>query len=285
MSSLSARSLPGLPEIRAGDDLAGLIVQALHTAERRPATPLHDGQIVAIAHKAVSKAEGAVVDLARVVAGERARELAAEQGKDARAVQVVLDQSAEILRAANGVLICRTRHGYVCANAGVDASNVAAEDEAASGDGAARDPLGDPGIDRCEETGQPETLIVLPRDPDASARALRGRLRELTGAAPAVLITDSFGRAWRHGQCDVALGCAGMAPLEDWRGRSDSVGLELRATWIAVADAAASMADLARAKDSREPVVLIDGLERFVTAADGPGAAALLRPLGEDLFR
>ncbi len=259
MSSLSAQSLPGLPEIRAGDDLAGSIVRALHD-ERPLAAPLHDGQIVAIAHKAVSKAEGAIVDLATVTPGGRARELAAEQGKDARAVQVVLDQSAEILRAANGVLISRTHHGFVCANAGVDASNAAAEDRT-------------------------ETLIVLPRDPDASARALRGRLRELTGASPAVLITDSFGRAWRHGQCDVALGCAGMAPLEDWRGRADSVGLELRATWIAVADAAASCADLARAKDSREPVVLIDGLQRFVTAADGPGAVALLRPLDEDLFR
>jgi coenzyme F420-0:L-glutamate ligase/coenzyme F420-1:gamma-L-glutamate ligase len=114
---------------------------------------------------------------------------------------------------------------------------------------------------------------------------LRARLRELSGASPAVLITDSFGRAWRHGQCDVAIGCAGMAPLEDWRGRTDSVGLELRATWIAVADAAASTADLARAKDSREPVVLIDGLQRFVTTEDGSGAVALMRPLGEDLFR
>jgi coenzyme F420-0:L-glutamate ligase/coenzyme F420-1:gamma-L-glutamate ligase len=260
VSSLSAQGLSGLPEIRAGDDLAKLIVHALH-AERPLASPLHDGQIVVIAHKAVSKAEGAVVDLAKVAPGEAALELAAEQGKDARAVQVVLDQSADILRAANGVLICRTHHGFVCANAGVDASNVATDG------------------------GTGQTLIVLPRDPDASARALRARLRELTGAAPAVLITDSFGRAWRHGQCDVALGCAGMAPLEDWRGRTDSVGLELRATWIAVADAAAATADLARAKDSREPVVLIEGLQRFVTAADGPGAAALLRPLDEDLFR
>jgi coenzyme F420-0:L-glutamate ligase/coenzyme F420-1:gamma-L-glutamate ligase len=259
MSSLSAQGLPGLPEIRAGDDLAKLIVQALH-AEQPLAAPLHDGQIVVIAHKAVSKAEGAMVDLAGVTPGARAEELAVEQGKDARAVQVVLDQSAEILRAAGGVLISRTHHGFVCANAGVDASNAAAEDGT-------------------------ETLTVLPRDPDASARALRARLRELTGAALAVLITDSFGRAWRHGQCDVALGCAGMAPLEDWRGRTDSVGLQLRATWIAVADAAAACADLARSKDSREPVVLIDGLERFVTAADGPGAAALLRPLDEDLFR
>jgi coenzyme F420-0:L-glutamate ligase/coenzyme F420-1:gamma-L-glutamate ligase len=259
VSSLSAQGLSGLPEIRAGDDLAKLIVQAMH-AEQPLVTPLHGGQIVVIAHKAVSKAEGAVVDLATVTPGARAVELAAEQDKDARAVQVVLDQSAEILRAANGVLISRTHHGLVCANAGVDASNAAGEDGA-------------------------ETLIVLPHDPDASARALRVRLHELTGALPAVLITDSFGRAWRHGQCDVAIGCAGMSPLEDWRGRADSVGLELRATWLAVADTAAACADLARAKDSREPVVLIDGLQRFVTSEDGPGAVALMRPLDEDLFR
>ncbi len=252
MASLHARGLKGLPEVRAGDDLAALIVASAESE-------LHHGQIVVLAHKVLSKAEGAIVALGDVAPTARARELATEQGKDPRAVQVVLDQSAEVLRAANGVLICRTHHGFVCANAGVDASNTAA-------DGA-------------------ETLIVLPRDPDASARALRARLGELTGATPAVLVTDSFGRAWRHGQCDVAIGCAGMAPLEDWRGRSDSVGRELRATWLAVADAAAGAADLARAKDSREPVVLIDGLERFVTEADGPGAAALLRPLGEDLFR
>ncbi len=259
MASLSALALPGLPEVRTGDDLAQLVVQALH-AEPPLATPLHNGQIVVIAHKVISKAEGAVVDLADVEPGARAQELATEQGKDARAVQVVLDQSAEILRAANGVLISRTHHGFVCANAGVDASNAARQD----------------GIER---------LIVLPRDPDASARALRARLRELTGTAPAVLITDSFGRAWRHGQCDVAIGCAGLGPLDDWRGRTDSIGLELHATWIAVADAAAATADLARAKDSREPVVLIEGLERFVTVYDGPGAVALLRGLDEDLFR
>jgi len=253
--SLFARGLSGLPEIRTGDDLAALIVASVG-----PREPLRDGQMVVIAHKVISKAEGAVVDLSTVTPSERAADLASEQDKDARAVQVVLDQSAEILRAANGVLISRTHHGFVCANAGVDASNAAGEDGA-------------------------ETLIVLPRDPDASARRLRTCLRELTGVSPAVLITDSFGRAWRHGQCDVAIGCAGMAPLEDWRGRTDSVGLELRATWLAVADAAAACADLARAKDSREPVVLIDGLQRFVTSEDGPGAVALMRPLDEDLFR
>jgi len=285
VAGLFARSLSGLPEVRAGDDLAALIVDALAReheqpsgreqlfGHEQPSGPLHDEQVVVIAHKVVSKAEGAVVALGDVTPGARARELAAKQDKDRseigrRTVQVVLDQSAEILRAANGVLISRTHHGFVCANAGVDASNAAREGGATAA-----------GI------GAGETLILLPRDPDASARALRARLRELTGASPAVLITDSFGRAWRHGQCDVAIGCAGMSPLDDWRGRTDSVGRELHATWLAVADGAAATADLARAKDSREPVVLIDGLERFITAADGPGAAALLRPLAEDLFR
>jgi coenzyme F420-0:L-glutamate ligase / coenzyme F420-1:gamma-L-glutamate ligase len=250
LSALHARSLGGLPEVQAGDDVAALIVAA------SAAEPL-DGQIVAVAHKVLSKAEGAVVALADVTPTPRARALAAEQDKDPRAVQVVLDQSAELVRAANGVLICRTHHGFVCANAGVDTSNAADRD----------------------------TLITLPKDPDASARQIRGRLRELTGEAPAVLISDSFGRAWRHGQCDIAIGCAGLTPLEDWRGRTDSAGLELRATWLAVADAIAAMADLARAKDSCEPVVLVGGLERFVTDEDGPGASALLRPAAEDLFR
>ena len=185
---ISARALSDIPEVSAGDDLAALIVEALDTELS------DDGQVLAIAHKVVSKAEGAVVALAGVTPSGRAHEIASEQGKDPRAVQVVLDQSSEVLRTANGVLICRTHHGFVCANAGVDASNAASAD----------------------------TLIVLPRDPDASARRLRARLQELTGAHPAVLITDSFGRAWRHGQCDVAIGCAGLAPLDDWRGRTDT---------------------------------------------------------------
>ncbi|HEY5285874.1 MAG TPA: coenzyme F420-0:L-glutamate ligase [Solirubrobacteraceae bacterium] len=255
MAQLAARGLSGLPEVAAGADLCALIAGALEAEGLTRA--LLDGQIVAIAHKVVSKAEGAVVDLRNVVPSARALGIASEQHKDPRAVQVVLDQSAEILREANGVLICRTHHGFVCANAGVDASNSADN----------------------------EKLIVLPRDPDASARSIRRRLRELTGAEVGVLISDSFGRAWRHGQCDVAIGCAGIAPLEDWRGRKDSVGMELRATWLAVADAIASLADLARAKDSREPVVIVEGLERFLTREDGPGALALLRPLDEDLFR
>jgi coenzyme F420-0:L-glutamate ligase/coenzyme F420-1:gamma-L-glutamate ligase len=258
VASLSARALSPIPEVRRGDDLAALILAALE-GER-----LGEGQLLVIAHKVVSKAEGAVVALADVAPSERAQELAAQLGKDPRAIQVVLDESVEVLRAERGVLICRTRHGFVCANAGVDASNSGAED----------------------------TLVLLPRDPDASARRIRARLRELrresqTGdrSAPAILIADSFGRAWRHGQLDVALGLAGMRPLDDWRGRADAHGLTLQATWLAVADAAAASADLARAKDSREPVVLIEGLERFVTEEDGPGAGALLRALEEDLFR
>jgi coenzyme F420-0:L-glutamate ligase/coenzyme F420-1:gamma-L-glutamate ligase len=251
VATVSARSVPGLPEVRVGDDLAELIVRVL------AGEPLRDGQVVAVAHKVVSKAEGAVVALAHVSPSERARALAAALDKDARAVQVVLDQSAEVLRAERGVLVCRTRHGFVCANAGVDASNAPS----------------------------PDTLVVLPRDPDDSARRIRARLRELTGRAPAVLLSDSFGRPWRHGQLDVAVGLAGMQPLDDWRGRRDATGLSLRATWLADADAAAASAELARRKDSREPVVILSGLERYVTPQDGPGAAALLRAAEEDLFR
>ncbi len=251
MSAFSALALAQLPEVRPGDDLAQLILDALGEQ------PLSDGHLLALAHKVVSKAEGALVTLADVEPSPRARELAAQQQKDPRAVQVVLDESSDLLRAERGVLICRTRHGFVCANAGVDASNSPSDD----------------------------TVVLLPRDPDASARALRARLRELSGRSPAVLISDSFGRAWRNGQLDIAIGLAGLQPLDDWRGRRDSRGLELRATWLAVADAAAAAADLARAKDSREPVVLFEGLERFVTADDGPGVAPLLRPLEEDLFR
>ena len=245
MSELLARALPGVPEVRPGDDLAAVLMQAA-------GGDLRHGDVLVVAHKVVSKAEGSVVALGDVVPGERAQALAAEHGKDPRVVQVVLDQSSEVLRARRGVLICRTRHGLVCANAGVDASNAGAED----------------------------AVVCLPRDPDASARALRGALP----GRPAVVIADSFGRAWRHGQADVAIGVAGLAPLEDWRGRRDAEGRTLRATWIAIADEAAGAADLVRAKDSREPAVLVRGLERHVTDDDGPGAAAIVRPVDEDLF-
>lgn len=253
--ALTVVALAGLPEIAAGDDLARLIAGAAQTSA--PGGSLVEGDVVVVAHKAISKAEGRVRTLTDVSPGERARALAGPDGKDARIVQVVLDESRAVLRAQRGVLVCETHHGYVCANAGVDASNA-------------------PGEGR---------VIMLPRDPDGSARALRDDLRGACGVAPAVVVSDSFGRAWRHGQCDVAIGCAGLEPLEDWCGRRDGAGRELRATWIAVADEAAAAADLARAKDSREPVVVVRGLQRHVIAADGPGAAALRRPEAEDLFR
>jgi coenzyme F420-0:L-glutamate ligase/coenzyme F420-1:gamma-L-glutamate ligase len=246
---VSATALDGLPEIHPGDDLAALIAAA--------PGDLHADDVVAVAHKVVSKAEGRIVRLAEVGPSMRARELASRLGKDDRHVQVILDESRAVLRAERGVLICVTHHGFVCANAGVDASNAPGQD----------------------------TLVLLPHDPDRSARALRARIRELTGAAPAVVITDSFGRAWRHGQVEVALGCAGLQPLDDWRGRRDAVGRELKATWIAVADQVAATADLARTKDSRQPVVIVRGADRLVTGDVGPGAAALIRPEEEDLFR
>ncbi|MEA2129931.1 MAG: coenzyme F420-0:L-glutamate ligase / coenzyme F420:gamma-L-glutamate ligase [Solirubrobacteraceae bacterium] len=243
-----AAALPGLPEVRRDDDLAALMLAA---SDR-----LAGGDVLVVAHKVVSKAEGRVVALAAVEPGERARALADEHGKDPRVVEVILGESTEIVRSRPGVLICRTRHGFVCANAGVDASNAGAAGE----------------------------LVLLPLDPDASARGLRRRLRELAGVAPAVVVTDSFGRAWRVGQCDVAIGAAGLAPVDDWRGRRDAAGRQLAATIVAVADEAAAAADLARTKDGREPAVLVRGLERHVTGADGPGAAALVRARSEDLF-
>ncbi|MBX5442451.1 MAG: coenzyme F420-0:L-glutamate ligase [Solirubrobacteraceae bacterium] len=248
MSAITATPIPGLPEVRPGDDLAGLLAAA--------APDLRDGDVLCVAHKVVSKAEGRVVDLRDVEPGARARELAAAHGKDPRHLEVVLREAAAIVRERPGVLICRTRHGYVCANAGVDASNA----------------------------GAGERLVLLPLDPDASARALRAALRARAGVAPAVVITDSFGRAWRRGQCETAIGVAGLAPIDDWDGRVDSDGRPLRATAIAIADEAAAAADLARAKDSREPAVVVRGLERHVSAQDGPGAAALVRPVAEDLF-
>ena len=212
--------------------------------------------MLVVAHKVVSKAEGRLRRLDAIEAGERARELAAAQEKDPRLVQAVLDESAELLRAERGVIVSVTRHGFVCANAGVDASN---------------SPEGE--------------LVLLPLDPDASARGLRARIGELRGVRPAVVIADSFGRAWRTGQTDVAIGVAGLVPVDDWRGRTDSEGRELRATAIAVADSIAGAADLARAKDSRRPAVLVSGLGHLVTEDDGPGAAPLRREREQDLFR
>src|SRR6185436_13022453 len=198
-------------------------------------------------------------------------------GKEPALIQLILEESREVLRAERGVLITETHHGFVCANAGIDSSNLPDED----------------------------TVCLLPEDPDASARRIRAEIQgvsgvELGGRASrrvsgeshprhpltvAVVIADSFGRAWRLGQSEVAIGCAGLVPLDDWRGRSDAEGQKLEATQIAIADEAAGAADLARGKDSRVPVVVVRGLDRFVIGEDGPGAQALRRPRADDLFR
>jgi coenzyme F420-0:L-glutamate ligase / coenzyme F420-1:gamma-L-glutamate ligase len=240
-------ALPGLPEIRPGDDLAALLADA---AGRLADGGLLAGDVLVVAHKAVAKAEGRVVRLADVEPGARARALGAEHGKDPRLVELILRESVELIRADAGRLIARTRHGFVCANAGVDLSNAGREDRA----------------------------VLLPADPDGSAGALRARL------GCAVVIGDSFGRAWRAGQAEVAIGCAGLAPLDDWRGRPDSVGRVLQATQIALADQVAAAADLVRGKNTGEPAVRLRGLEHHVLPDDGPGAAALIRPAEHDLF-
>lgn len=242
----------GLPEVEPGDALGDLIARAVANG----GTTLGDDDVVVVSQKIVSKAEGRVVELADVDPGERAIELAERLGKDPRVVELVLRESADVVRAERGVLIVEGRAGWISANAGIDASNVPGE----------------------------ERVTLLPEDSDASARRLRAELRDV-GAAPAVVIADSFGRPWRVGQTDVAIGCAGLTAVDDWRGRRDGHGTELTATAIAVADEVAAAADLVRAKDEGVPVTIVRGLGRFVTVDDGPGAAALRRPREDDLFR
>jgi coenzyme F420-0:L-glutamate ligase/coenzyme F420-1:gamma-L-glutamate ligase len=245
---LSVLPVAGLPEIGEGVDLGALIASAAE---------LRDGDVVVISQKIVSKAEGRVRRLSSVLPGAEARRLAAVLGKEPALVELILAESQAVLRAERGVLITETRHGFVCANAGIDSSNL-------------------PGAD---------SVCLLPEDPDASARRIRGELGGASGASVATIVSDSFGRAWRLGQAEVAIGCAGIHPLDDWRGRHDTSGRELEATTIAIADETAGAADLVRGKTSGVPATIVRGLERFVTAEDGPGAAALRRPRGEDLFR
>ncbi len=245
---LEVFAVEGLPELKAGDDLVALISGN---------TELTDGDIVVVAQKAVSKVEDRFADPATVTPSPRALELAEQTEKDPAQVELILSESREVLRAAPGVLIVETVHGFVCANAGIDNSNV-------------------PGEDR---------VLLLPKDPDASARGLRVELQEATEAQLAVIVTDSFGRAWRTGQSDIAIGCAGIDPLLDLRGQNDSNGRGLNASIQAVADELAAASDLARSKASGHPVVIVRGRADLVTAEDGPGAVASLREHAQDLFR
>ena len=245
---LRARPLTGLPEVGEGDRLGELIAAA--------ASPAGD-EIVVVSQKVVSKAEGQIRDLGSVEPGPKALELAERTRKDPRMVELALAESRAVIRAEPDVLICETRSGWICANAGIDASNLPDEDEVA----------------------------LLPEDADASARRIRAEIRAHGGSSPAVLIGDSFGRPWRLGQADVAIGCAGLVALDDWRGRADAGGRPLEATEIAIADQLAAGADLVRDKDSGIPGAVISGLGHLVGAEDGPGAVSLQRPAAEDLFR
>ena len=232
----------GLPEVREGNDFAQLIAAAVG---------LEDRDVVVVAHKAVSKAEGRVVRLAEVEPSAQARDLAADE--DPRRLEVILRESARIVRTRPPLVIAETRHGFVCASAGVDASNAP----------------------------EPETVVLLPEDPDASAARLRQRLVELTGADVAVIVSDSFGRAWRQGTTDVAIGCSGLRPLLDLHGDRDAAGYELHGTVIAVADELAGAAELVRGKLDGVPAAVIRGFE-----PRGEGTAReLVIPPERDLFR
>jgi coenzyme F420-0:L-glutamate ligase/coenzyme F420-1:gamma-L-glutamate ligase len=234
--------LRGIPELEEGDDLGALLVTAAAFEER---------DVLVVAQKAVSKVEGRVVHLDGVEPSARARELAGDE--DARRIEVILREAREIIRSRPPLLIAETPHGFVCASAGVDASN-------AKG---------------------PDTLVLLPVDPDASARRLRERVRELAGVAVGVIVADSFGRAWRRGTTDVALGVAGIVPLLDLKGHRDAAGYELHATEIAVADEIAGAAELVMGKTDGVPAAIVRGLD---LAGEGRGAD-LLMPRERDLFR
>ena len=243
--ALELSGVEGLPEITPGDDLGRLIAEL--------AAPLHAGDVVVVAQKVVSKAEGRLRSLADVLVSQRAGELAERLHADPRMVQVVLDESVRVVRD-DRVLIVETRHGFICANAGVDRSNVPGD----------------------------EVACLLPVDCDRSAEALRRRIREVTGADVGVVISDTFGRPWRMGLCNVALGVAGMPAAIDYRGRADDFGMPLHATVVAVADEVAAAAEMVMGKTRRIPAVVVRGL-RF----DGdPGSGReLVRPADLDLFR
>ena len=238
--------LGGIPELDEGDDLARLLADACERAGG-----LEPGDILVVAQKAVSKVEGRIVHLRDIEPSPRAVELAGDEG-DPRQVEVILDESDEVVRSRPPLVIARTRHGFVCASAGVDASN-------AKG---------------------PGTVILLPLDPDASAKRLRDRLGELTGISPGVIVSDSFGRAWRQGTTDVALGVAGLTALRDLRGSRDGVGYELQSTMIAVADEIAGAAELVLGKSTGVPAAIVRGV---AAAGDGSGQD-LVMPRERDLF-
>ena len=246
--------LDGIPEVRVRDDLAGLIGDAVERTAG--ALPLDDRDVLVVTQKVVSKAEGAIVDLTGIVPGSDALEFAERFDRDARQVQVVLDEARRIVRMEEGVLITETPHGFVCANGGVDASNVG------------------------PDSGSLVTL--LPRDPDASAAGIRAALRDRFGVDVPVIVSDSFGRPWRWGIVDVAIGVSGLLPLDDLRGVPDADGRVMRSTVRAVADELASAAELALGKTTGRPAALVRGAE--FTRGEG-SIRDVVMPAANDLFR
>lgn len=240
------------------------VAQEIAAALDRSSEALRGGDIVVVAQKIVSKSEGRAVRLANVTPGAEASRLAQETGRPAPLAQLILDESEAVMRATKAAIIVRHRTGHVLANAGIDASN----------------------IEGNIEGGDADTVLLWPTDPDASARSIRARLGELTGAKPAVVIADSLGRAWRIGTVGTAIGCAGLGALQDRRGEVDLFGRTLQATIVAVADSIAAMAVLAMGEGAEgTPVAIVRGADKWVTAEDGAGAGAGLRPLAEDMFR
>ena len=248
MRRLTVWPVVGLPEVQAGDDLAAMIVAATAT------DPLQDRDVVVVAQKIVSKSEGRVVALSTIEPSAQATQMAEEAGKDPRALEVVLRETKNIIRWERGVLISETHHGFVCANAGVDRSNA----------------------------GAPDSVVLLPVDPDASARRSRAGIRDLTGCDVSVLITDTFGRAWREGHMNVVIGMSGLPALQRYVGRFDPEGYELRVTEIAVGDEIAGTAELVMGKLDRVPVAIVRGIE--LEPADDT-AQEYIRPKEKDLFR
>lgn len=239
----------GLPEIGAGDDLGRLVVEAAGGQ----GTPLQAGDLLVISQKVVSKTEGRIVRLSAVTPSARAEAMAVELGRDPRLIEVILGESRRVVRQDKGVLIVETHHGWICANAGVDQSNVDAD-----------------------------TACLLPTDADASARGLRRRIQELTGHAPAVIVADTFGRPWREGLTNVAVGVAGLDPLKSYLGECDPAGHVLQATVLALADELAGAAEPVMGKLARIPVAIVRGLGW--DEAEG-SSRALLRDPERDLFR
>ena len=253
---LSVLPLEGLPMFGPGFSVAAEVV----AAAARQRTPIAAGDVVVLAQKIVSKAEGRTARLCEVVAGDVAQALADRTGRAAPLMQLLLDESETLVRTTPMVVIARHRTGHVAANAGIDASNV--------------------------EGGADDAVLLWPLDPDASARAIRAEIKALTGVAPAVVIADSLGRAWRMGTQGTAIGVSGLCVVDDRRGETDLFGRTLQATLVAVADSVAAAAVLVMGEGAEgAPAVIVRGADRFVSAADGPGAVAGLRPLQEDLFQ